>query len=175
MEQVFKALKFIFGEALSSAFKDETHIKVRDCNDTVYKTLLELKQIKETKSSEALKKLMTFVDVDESYYSDYDDYMADVNAVKLAVNTLKLTSLQAQKNKRVLDVIKEKCLYTDNLNCVAVCINYNVYKETMSKRHDTKRVKIDWSDKDLLDCLNLLKEEEFNLLKTWQRGLVVEE
>lgn len=81
-------------------------------------------------------------------------------------NTL-LKELNAEY-KRVLEIIKEKCLYTSNLNEVATCLNYNYYKERMSKKHDTVVVKIDWNDKALLDYLKLLTEEEFNTLKRWR-------
>lgn len=70
-----------------------------------------------------------------------------------------------QKIKQALEIIKKKCLYNDNLNYVAVCINYDRYKEKMSEKHDTVVVKIDWNDRELLDYLKLLTEEEFYLLK----------
>lgn len=75
-----------------------------------------------------------------------------------------LKELNAEK-KKVLEIIKEKCLHNDNLNYVAVCINYDMYKELMSKKYDNEVVKINWNDKVLLDYLKLLKEEEFDLLK----------
>lgn len=85
-------------------------------------------------------------------------------------------ALKKERNdyKEVLDIIKEKCLHTDNLNYMAVCINYDMYKEKMSKKHDTEVVKIDWDDKVLIDYLRLLTKEEFDLLKEWQRGAYIE-
>lgn len=69
--------------------------------------------------------------------------------------------------KRVLEIIKEKCLHTDNLRYVSVCINYDMYKEKISNLHDTAVVKIDWTCKDVLDCLKILTQEEFDLLKRY--------
>ena len=81
------------------------------------------------------------------------------------LDNIKQALVKAQENKKILKIIKEKCLHNDNLNYMAVCINYDMYKERMSKRYDTKVVKTNWNDKDLLDYLKLLTEEEFNLLK----------
>ena len=83
--------------------------------------------------------------------------------------TIKQDLLKSQEEKKVLNVIKEKCLYNDNLNWVAVCINYDMYKEEMSKKHDTVVVKINWNDKVVLDCLKLLTQKEFDILKRWQK------
>ena len=75
-----------------------------------------------------------------------------------------------EEQDKVLEIIKEKCLYKDNLNWVAVCIDYDMYKEKMSEKHDTKVVKIDWNDEVLLDCLKLLTQEEFDILKRYCNG-----
>ena len=77
------------------------------------------------------------------------------------------SSLMLDNKLKALEVIKKKCLHNDNLNYVAVCINYDMYKEKMSEKHDTVVVKTNWNDKVLLDCLNLLNQEEFELLKRW--------
>ncbi len=83
------------------------------------------------------------------------------------LTAIKQALLKAQEQEKVLSIIKKKCLYNDNLNYVAVCINYDMYKEKMSKKHDTVVVKTNWNDKVLLDCLKLLTQEEFELLKRW--------
>lgn len=57
MNRIFEALNFILGEALFSEYRNETHNKVRKCNDIVFDALTELKSIKESKPSEALKSL----------------------------------------------------------------------------------------------------------------------
>lgn len=74
---------------------------------------------------------------------------------------------KTKRQEKILKIIKEKCLHNDNLNYMAVCINYDMYKEKMSERYDTKVVKTNWNDKDLLDYLKLLTEEEFNTLKRY--------
>lgn len=85
-------------------------------------------------------------------------------------NTIKQALLKAQEKDKVIEIIKKKCLYNDNLNYVAVCINYDMYKEKMSEKHDTKVIKTNWDDKVLLDCLKLLTKEEFELLKRYIDG-----
>lgn len=70
-----------------------------------------------------------------------------------------------QKIKQALEIIKKKCLYDDNLFYVAICTNYNMYKEKMNKKYDKIIEKTTWNDKVLLDYLKLLTEEEFHLLK----------
>lgn len=82
-------------------------------------------------------------------------------------DAIKQALIKAQEQEKVLSIIKGKCLHTDNLNYVAVCINYDMYKEKMSEKHDTVVIKIDWNDRELLDCLKLLTQEEFELLKRY--------
>ena len=72
-----------------------------------------------------------------------------------------------KKQEKVREIIKNKCLYEDNLLYVAFCTNYNMYKEKMSEKYDTKVVKINWDDKVLLDYIKLLTQEEFDLLKRY--------
>ena len=79
--------------------------------------------------------------------------------------------LKKQEQEKILKIIKEKCLHTDNLSYVSVCIDYDMYKEKISKLHDTAIVKIDWTCKEVLDCLKILTKEEFDTLRGWTNGI----
>ena len=125
----------------------------------IEQSLLELKAIKEAKPSEAFKCLHILakqIELDEN---------TDFWEIKNAHKTVEQYILKAEKLEKVWKIVKEKCLHTDNLNYVAVCINYDMYKAKMSEKYDTKVVKTDWNDKYLLDYLKLLTQQEFGLLK----------
>ena len=151
-----------------AAFEEE----IQTLNN-IKQALLELQAIKEAKPSEALKCLNkiveSFNETSAGMYGLGEVVVANdlIYGFKKELETIQATLLKSQENKRVLKVIKEKCLYNHNLNYVAVCINYDMYKEKMSKKYDTAVVKTDWNDKDLLDCLKLLTQEDFDTLKRW--------
>ena len=66
------------------------------------------------------------------------------------------------KYKNVLKTIKEKGLHNSNLNFVAICDSYAVYKRRMTDKWDTE---INWDNKEALDLLKLLTRNEFDLIK----------
>jgi len=55
MNKELEALKFIFGEALFSEYKNETHTKVRECHSIVYEALKRLEAIDNANPSKALE------------------------------------------------------------------------------------------------------------------------
>lgn len=136
---------------------------------------LELKALNDSESNKALEYLENMIDtflvenknkIEVSKANNYDCELLEERRKDLESH--KQALIKAREQEKVLKIIKKKCLYTDNLNYVAVCINYDMYKEKMSKKHDTEVVKINWNDKEILDYLKLLKKEEFDLLKRWQ-------
>lgn len=60
MSKELQALKFIFGEALFSEFKNETHTKVRECYSIVYEALKELEQLRERDKFNAIGKSIQY-------------------------------------------------------------------------------------------------------------------
>lgn len=137
--------------------EDADFWEIKNAHKIVEKALLELQSIKEAKPSEAMGELETLKEMLNEFVKH--------NLIDKAFTTIKQALLKAEKQEKAWGIVKEKCLHTDNLNYVAVCINYDMYKEKMRQKHDTKVVKIDWNDKFVLDCLKLLTQEEFDLLK----------
>jgi hypothetical protein len=153
----------------------------REDVEIIAKDLQRLEAIDNANPSEALKAFEEFKGIEISEMPFKDDCgkkEVDLNEVRIVgsqlnndfhkfVNTLENYILKAQELEKVLEIIKKKCLHTDNLNWVATCINYDMYKEKMSEKHNTKVVKINWDDKVVLDYLKLLTQEEFDLLKRY--------
>ena len=190
----FNALDILHRLSLAPDYVKPNSVEVwarRFLRDKVEQALTELKAIKEAKPSEAMKCLeeldcMFYLEKritnEDGNHEDYEfhpystkeyhiieDYILKAQEqekenAKLKGQVKYLTEVVTEFQK-VLKIIEKKCLYNDNLNYVAVCINYDMYKEKMSKKHDTVVVKTNWNDKVLLDYLKLLSQEEFDLLK----------
>lgn len=128
--------------------------------DKYYNYLKEyLEAIDNAKPSEALKGLKHI----KNYYVPEPCSTTTYDYLEIIEQAL----IKSQEQEKVLEIIKEKCLRDDNLYYVRFCINYDEYKEKNSKRYDTVVVKIRWKDKNMLDYLGFLTQDEFDFLKRW--------
>lgn len=154
MEKEFEALKFIFGEALFSEYKNETHTRVRECNDVVFKALTELKQINEAKPSEALECLEKLKNYAKSDLDSIPQYFYDLcvkknKEIDNIVENIKQALLKAQEQEKVLEIIKEKNVDIKYLRDCETVGEYNKYCDDLT---DEKP----------------LTEKEFDTVKMWQ-------
>lgn len=124
------------------------------------KALQRLEAIDNANPSEAMKCLHTI--------AFNTEFIAGMNFGN-ELTTIEQALLEAQdlekenaKYKNTLKNIKEKGLYNSNLNFVAICDSYNVYKRRMTEKWDTE---IPWNNKEALDLLKLLTREEFDSIK----------
>jgi len=159
-----EALKYVNGKIadLEDDLQHYTMVDKDKCREFFIKE--DLKQF--TNIKQALLKAQEQEKENQEYKSLIEEYGLKPHQVREAFLMFKMFEHEPYYNyKNAWKIVKEKCLYNDNLNYVAVCINYDMYKKQMSKKYDTKVVKTDWNDKVLLDCLKLLTEEEFKLVK----------
>ena len=126
-------------------------------NYTIIYPIQRLESIDNTKPSEALKELNEIIE-----YITEDKKVKYKATILFDCEIIKDALLKAQKQEQAFKLINKKLV---DLSDVRYCLNYEHYKKGKSKEFDTKIVKIDWNDNVLLDCLNLLTQEEFDLLK----------
>ena len=156
-----EALKRIRQETCPATYMQD--FDKEECCNIIEKALLELKAIKEAKPSEALEKLKRIRHIEIGFDTKGNPVTIEhTNTYPIIYQAL----LKSQEQEKVLEIIKNKCLFTNNLR-YATFINYEYYKEECSNEFNTEVVKIDWNDKKLLDYLKLLTEQEFDLLKRW--------
>ncbi|MBR3208811.1 MAG: hypothetical protein IKF82_00940 [Bacilli bacterium] len=157
---VLECLKVL--EGCADAIGDYSH-RV----EPIKQALQRLESIDNANPSEALECLKLLGDF-EWHNKLFKEAFPDLfNTIEQYILKTQEQEKEKAEYKKMLKIIKEKCLYDDNLFYVAVCINYDMYKNKMNKKYDKIIEKTTWNDKSLLDYLKLLTEEEFDTLKRW--------
>ena len=136
MSKELECLENLFSNVVSTTYNRESSLK--DFN-TIKQALLELQSIKEANPSEALEcldKLAKQIELDED--TDYWE-------IRNANNTVEQALLNAEKEHKVFEIIKEKEV---NMQVFNQCEDVETYNKVYIKQKDRQ-----------------LTQEEFSLLK----------